>query len=61
MFLPASVFLGSFFTPVIHYHSLDNITFQDTWLTIGIFDGVHLGHRALLQCLVDGADRKSVV
>ncbi|MBI4731001.1 MAG: hypothetical protein HY781_02540, partial [Chloroflexi bacterium] len=40
-----------------HYHSLDNINLTNTWLTIGIFDGVHLGHRALLQHLVDGAHR----
>jgi riboflavin kinase/FMN adenylyltransferase len=43
------------FTPVIQYPSLDGLDLQSTWLTIGIFDGLHLGHRTLLARLVDGA------
>lgn len=38
-----------------HYHSLDEISLQDAWLTVGIFDGIHLGHRAILSRLVEGA------
>ena len=30
---------------------------QNTWLTIGNFDGVHLGHRALIQGLMDRAKK----
>ena len=38
-----------------HYHSLESVTLQDVWLTIGSFDGVHLGHRAIIHRLVAGA------
>jgi riboflavin kinase / FMN adenylyltransferase len=38
-----------------HFLSLDEVALSDSWLTIGSFDGVHLGHQAIVGELVSGA------
>jgi riboflavin kinase/FMN adenylyltransferase len=38
-----------------HFWSLDEVQVTDTWLTIGSFDGVHLGHQSVVSKLVAGA------
>lgn len=35
-----------------HYSSLTDIQLIESWLTIGTFDGVHLGHQHLVRSLV---------
>lgn len=38
-----------------HFHSLEQVNLQNVWLTIGSFDGVHRGHRAIAEYLTAGA------
>lgn len=44
-----------------HYQSLEDAHLQNTWLTIGTFDGVHLGHQEILSSLVNGAQEAGML
>ena len=38
-----------------HFASLQDVNIQDAWLTIGSFDGVHIGHQQILKEMTAGA------
>lgn len=40
---------------VKHIWSINNIQLNNSWLTIGTYDGVHLGHQSILRGLSAGA------
>ncbi|MCJ7718227.1 MAG: bifunctional riboflavin kinase/FAD synthetase [Anaerolineales bacterium] len=47
-----------------HFHTLDDIQLEKSWLTIGSFDGIHVGHQQIIQDLVTQAhenDQPAVV
>ena len=38
-----------------HFLTLEGLFLKDTWLTVGTFDGVHLGHQEIVRQLAAGA------
>ena len=38
-----------------HYRSLEEVDLKNSWLTVGVFDGVHRGHQQIIRKLTEGA------
>jgi riboflavin kinase/FMN adenylyltransferase len=38
-----------------HYRSLAEVNLQNSWLAVGVFDGVHRGHQQIIEKLTVGA------
>jgi len=43
-----------------HYRSLEEVNLQSSWLTVGIFDGVHRGHQQIIRKITAGAHANEV-
>jgi len=46
-----------FTSSVEHYHSLESVSLRNSWLTIGVYDGVHRGHQEIIRKLVESAHK----
>jgi len=42
------------------FYRLQDLSIQDAWLTIGSFDGVHLGHQQIIRNITSGAHAAGV-
>lgn len=38
-----------------HLHSLQKVSLKASWVTVGTYDGIHLGHQAIIKPMVEGA------
>ena len=43
-----------------YYHSLEQVSLRNSWLTVGVFDGVHRGHQQIIRRLTAGAHEQGV-
>ena len=56
----AIVFFTIHFSILAIYRNIRDLSFENTVVTVGSFDGVHCGHQMLLQHVVDRASRRKL-
>ncbi|MEN6300532.1 MAG: bifunctional riboflavin kinase/FAD synthetase [Anaerolineaceae bacterium] len=39
-----------------HHWKLEEVKIDRSWLTVGTFDGIHLGHQEIIRCVTKGAE-----
>ncbi len=43
-----------------HFWTLEEVKVNQSWLTVGTFDGIHLGHQEIIRCVTEGAKNQGV-
>jgi riboflavin kinase / FMN adenylyltransferase len=43
-----------------HFRTLEEVKVNKSWLTVGTFDGIHLGHQEIIRCVTEGAGKEGV-